>query len=101
MPLKHGADYRRAHLSQDIVLKRISRTDALQKLKVSPYSDIDLDYTLSFVAYKLGYSLTELKNIINQPPIWYVDVPNRGELLNRIYNLYRLITNRKLSSTWW
>ena len=101
MPKKHKADYRRAHLSQDIVLNRISRDEALENLKVSPYSEIDLDYILSFVAYKLGYKLSELNEIMHRPPLWYVDMPNREKTLNRIYNTYRFLTNRKLSTTWW
>ena len=101
MPKKHNADYRRPHLSQDIILKRISRNEALEKLKVSPYSEIDADYILSFVAYKLGYSLSELNEIMNRPPLWYVDFPNREKTLNRVFNFYRMLTNRKLSTTWW
>ena len=101
MPKKHNADYRRPHLSQDIILKRISRNEALEKLKVSPYSEIDVDYILSFVACKLGYSLSELNEIMNRPPLWYVDFPNREKTLNRVYNLYRMLTNRKLSTNWW
>ena len=101
MPMKHKADYRRAHLSQDIVLKRISREKALEILKKSAYSEIDTNYIISFVAQKLGYSIKDLKKIIGEAPIWYVDIPNREKLLNNIHNIYRFITKRKLSSTWW
>tara|TARA_A100001011_G_scaffold384918_1_gene458173 strand:+ start:1508 stop:2683 length:1176 start_codon:yes stop_codon:yes gene_type:complete len=101
MPIKHNADYRRAHLSQDIILNRISRKEALNILENSAYSHIDTDYYIAFVAQKLGYSVKELKIIINKPPLWYVDFPNREKLLNTIYNLFRLVTKRKLSSTWW
>ena len=101
MPRRHDADYRRAHLSQDIILNRITRTEAINQLKISPEEDIDVDYILSFVAYKLGYSIEELNNIMRKPPLWYKDIPNREKFLNRFYNVYRFLTNRKLSSSWW
>ena len=101
MPRRHNADYRRPHLSQDIILKRTTREEALEELKKSPYHDIDVDYIISFVSNKLGYSISELNDIIEQPPLWYVDFPNREKLLRDIFNLYRIFTNRKLSSTWW
>ena len=101
MPKKHNADYRRVHLSQDILLKRITRDEALNKLKHPAFEEVDQEYISTFVAHKLDYSLSELENIINQPPIWYVDLPNREKILKDIHNIFRLITNRKLSSTWW
>ena len=101
MPKRHNADYRRPHLSQDIIMKRITRKEALEELKISPYSDIDVDYIMSFVANKLGYSVSELNDIIEKPPLWYVDFANREKLLRDIFNAFRLLTNRKLSSTWW
>ena len=101
MPIKHNADYRRAHLSQDIILNRITRKEALNILESPAYSGIDKDYIISFVAQKLGYSIKELNFIMTEPPIWYVDVPNREKLLNYFYNTFRLLTGRKLSSSWW
>ena len=94
-------DYRRAHLSTDICNSRITRDEAIEILEVPPWSDLDLENELSFVANKLGYEVNELKHLMNLPPLWYKDFSNNEFLLGKIYNLYRLLTGRPLASSWW
>ena len=100
-PMRHGMDYRRAHLSTDICNKRISRQEAINILKVAPWEDLDLENELSFIANKLGYELSELKDIISKPGLWYKDYANNEFLLGKIYNLYRFLTGRPLAKSWW
>ncbi len=100
-PMRHGMDYRRAHLSTDICNKRISRKEAIDILKVAPWENLDLEKELSFIANKLGYETSELKEIMNQPGLWYKDYPNNEFLLGKIYNLYRFLTGRPLAKSWW
>lgn len=98
-PKRNNIDYRRARLSTDICLKRISREKALDILESPPWQNINVDYELEFVAYKLGYSTQQLKNIMSQPSLWYKDFPNRQKLLCFAYDLYRLLTRmQKISN---
>ena len=83
-PIRHGMDYRRAHLSTDICNKRISRQEAINILKVAPWEDLDLENELSFIANKLGYELSELKDIMRKPGLWYKDYANNEFLLGKI-----------------
>ncbi len=100
-PMRHGMDYRRAHLSTDICNSRISRQEAINILKVSPWENLDLENELSFIANKLGYEVSELKNIMKEPRLWYKDYSNNEFLLGKIYNLYRFLTGRPLAKSWW
>ena len=100
-PIRHGMDYRRAHLSQDICLKRITRADAIKELEKSPWSDLDLDFHLAFIAHKLGYSKDELTNLLSEKALWHKDYPNRELALGYLYNFYRLIRGKPLANNWW
>ncbi len=100
-PTRHGMDYRRAHFSTDICNSRITRKEAIDILKDPPWAELDLENELRFVANKLGYEVNELKNFMNQPPLWYKDFSNNEFILGKIYNLYRLLTGRPLASSWW
>ena len=100
-PKRHLMDYRRAHLSTDICNSRITRKEAINILKFPPWKDLNLQEELSFVANKLNYEVTDLENLMNKTPLWYKDYDNNEYLLNKIYNLYRLIRRKPLASTWW
>ena len=94
-PKRNKIDYRRAHLSSDICMKRCTRKDALEELNQDPWSKIDSENDMRFVAYKLDYTVQELRKIINKSPAWYVDFPNREMLLGFAYNTFRLLTGRE------
>ena len=97
-PKRNKIDFRRARLSADICLKRIKREQALEILSSPPWEKIDVDYELEFVAYKLGYSMKQLKDLLSQPPFWYKDFPNREKLLCFSYDFYRFLTRRLKSN---
>ena len=100
-PIRHGMDYRRAHLSTDICNARIERQEAIKILNAPAWEDLDLENELSFIATKLGYEVSELKNMMNKPGLWYKDFINNEFLLGKIYNLYRFLTGRPLAKSWW
>ena len=100
-PKRHGIDYRRAHFSQDICQKRISRELAIEELKKQPWSDIDVDFDLRFISQKLGYSLDELNNLMSQPCLWHKDFPNREVTLGFLYNCYRLLRGKPWANNFW
>ncbi len=93
-PKRNKFDYRRAHLSTDILQKRITRNQALEILKSDPWVNLDVESQLEFVAYKLGYSVLELKEIMSMPSKWYFDFPNRKRFLGMSYDIYRFLTGR-------
>jgi hypothetical protein len=98
-PRRHGFEYRRAHLSSDICMQRITRQEALLQLKSPAISKLDERRTIAFVANKLGYSFDELSRQLSLPPKWYVDYPNRRRLLGLSYDIYRAIKRQpKLSN---
>jgi hypothetical protein len=98
LPRRHGIDYRRGYLSADICLGKITRAEALQMLQTPPWSDINGDQDLAFVARKLDYTPTALAATLQAPPRWYSDFPNRERLLGVAYNSYRLLTGRPKAS---
>jgi hypothetical protein len=98
-PRRHSFEYRRAHLSCDICLNRISRDDALIELGSPVLSALEERRDIAFVANKLGYSATELIELMNKPPKWFVDYPHNRRLLGLAYDAYRLIKGQpKLSN---
>ena len=100
-PKRNKFDYRRAHLSQDVCLNKISREEAIEELKKNPWSDLDVAFHLAFISYKLDYTIEELTNLMNQPGLWYKDYPNREESISLIYNLYRLIRGKPWATNFW
>jgi hypothetical protein len=97
-PRRHGVDYRRCHLSADICLGSVSRTEALAELARPAWADLDVEHDVSFVARKLGYTYAELAAEIGNPPRWFVDFPRRQKLLGLAYNSFRLFTGRRKTS---
>ncbi len=94
-PKRNKFDYRRAHLSTDILQKRISRNNALKILKENPWESINVENELEFIAYKLGYSVNDLKEIMKMPLKWYSDFPNRKKFLGISYDIYRFLSGKK------
>jgi hypothetical protein len=98
LPKRHQVDYRRGYLSADICLGKATRSEALQQLTSPPWSQINVDQDLAFVARKLDYKPAQLNAAMHAPPRWYFDFPNRDRLLSLAYNSYRLLTGRPKAS---
>jgi N-acetyl sugar amidotransferase len=96
--VKHGIDYRRATLSSEICLGKISRNAALNILKKLPYENEEIQNDIEYVAKKLGISAQELYNIIKLPPKWYKDFKNNEFFLGKIYDAYRFLNGKEKSS---
>ena len=94
-PKRNNIDYRRAHLSSDICMKRSTRSKALKELSSDPWDKIDVESDLTFVAYKLRYRVDELKKLMNKNSFWYVDFPNREKFLGLAYRIYRILTRKE------
>ena len=96
---KFNIDYRRATLSSQICAGTVSRLQALEVLKVKPYTDERIQPEMKYIAKKLEFTDQEFNEILTANPRWYSDFPNDEKRLNWIYNLYRKVFKKeKLAS---
>ena len=95
---KHGIDYRRATLSSEVCLKKISRDEALLVLEIPAYSEGEFTGELEYIAKKLSISTNALIDIINTKPKWFFDYKNNMFLLDKLYDLYRFLYGQKKTS---
>ncbi len=89
MPTKFNMDYRRATYSSQIVSGQITRDEALQKLKDSPFDPQKVQYYKEYVAKKFGITLQELETYLQLPPKTYKDFPNDKKLILKFYEIYK------------
>ena len=95
---KHEIDYRRATLSSEICLKKISREQALATLEIPAYSEEEFAQELEYIAKKLSISKDDLVSIINAEPKWFFDYKNNMFFLHKLYDFYRLLYGQKKTS---
>jgi N-acetyl sugar amidotransferase len=67
LPVKFGIDKRKAHLSNLIFSNQITKAEALQELSQPPYEVSLLMNDLEYVSKKLGFTMQEFVDLINQP----------------------------------
>lgn len=88
MPTKYNMDYRRATFSSQIVSGQISREEALEKLKSSPFNEASIEKDKAYIAKKFGISIKELDNYLSLPPKTYKDFPNDKNKIEWFYKTY-------------
>jgi len=93
-PVKFGVDYRRATFSTQICTGEITREEALEELKKKPYNPDKIDVEKRFVTKKLGISMDEFEEMMNEPVKTYRDYPNNEKKLTFLYDLYRKVRGR-------
>ena len=96
LPTKFGYDKRLAHLSSLIVSGQLSRDKALEEMTKPLYDDKEIEIEKSYMARKLGVTVEEFKNILQQPIKTYKDYPNQTKKINLLKRLKRMITNQKI-----
>ncbi len=67
LPVKFGIDKRKAHLSNLIYSGQITKEEALRELDQPPYDFSLVMEDMEYVSKKLGFSMAEFIEIINQP----------------------------------
>ena len=67
LPIKFGADKRRAHLSNLITNQEISREEALKKFEMEKATESEIKSDFFFVIKKLGLSESEFEKIMQSP----------------------------------
>jgi N-acetyl sugar amidotransferase len=67
LPRKFNIDKRKAHLSNLVLAKQLTRVAALRELLEPPYNPALQREDFTFVAKKLGFSEDELNHLLEQP----------------------------------
>ncbi len=89
LPKRFGFDKRKAHLSSLILSGIISRENALSQLETSSYDLTTIESDKSFVAKKLGLSVSELDHLMHIPIKHFSDYSNdRKKMKILSYVLY-------------
>lgn len=81
LPVKFGYDKRKAHLSSLIISGQISRQEAIEILKSSPYDKPEIEEDLKYVSKKLGLSVEEMIQLIKLDNKSYKDYNNQEKLV--------------------
>lgn len=76
LPKKFGYDKRKSYFSNLVLTGQMTRTEALEKLKESPYSENMMHDDMEYIAKKLGISTLEFEEIINGDNKTYKDYKN-------------------------
>ena len=93
MPTKYNMDYRRATYSSQIISGQISRSEALNKLKIVSYDNKAIAKDKDYIAKKYGITVKEFDKYLSLSPKTYKDFPNNKSQIEWFYNLYRKIFN--------
>jgi N-acetyl sugar amidotransferase len=88
LPVKFDIDYRRATLSTQICAGVVSREDAVQQLRRSPFDPATIDGDKDYIAKKFEITRAELEAILALPPRSYRDYPNDRRFLEVLYRTY-------------
>ena len=85
LPVKYQIDKRIAHLSTLIMSGQISRDEALNELRLTPYNDEKLmKEDKEYVLKKLSYSEEEFVEIMSQKPVETQSYPSSDYWFNRL-----------------
>ena len=82
LPTRFGFDTRIIQFSSLILTGQMSREEAIEKLKVQPYAEMNVEEEFEFIANKLDITFEELKNYHEMPLKFYKDYKNSIRLFN-------------------
>lgn len=91
LPRKFGFDKRKAHFSSLILSKQLKRSDALEKLKETPYDDKLAKQDLSYICQKLNVTQDEFLKLMNLPNKTYKDYKNHSRQIASAVRIARLL----------
>ncbi len=91
LPTKFGFDKRKAHLASLIVSGQMTRNEALKELEKPLYDINELQEDKEFLAKKMGLSLVEFNEIMNQPNKTFRDYPSDYEFEQKMRRFYSFI----------
>lgn len=65
LPIRYNFDKRKSHLSSLIITNQITRDDAIEKLKSSPYDEVKIKETIKYILQKMDMSEDEFEKSMN------------------------------------
>lgn len=98
LPVKFHIDYRKATFSTQICMGILTREEALEKLKILPYNEEELEHEKYYIAKKFELSIDEFEEILRKPPLWYYAYPNNDRFLQFAYKFYRKYFSESLKN---
>lgn len=95
LPKKFGYDKRKCYFSSEILTNQMTRQDAIEKLKGVPYPVEQALEDMAFISDKLGISVEEFKDIMDQPNKTYRDYPNDFRMIKFYVRMAKLLGKEK------
>ena len=80
LPLKFGYDTRKVQYSSLILTGQMTRDEALERLKVSPYDPETIADEFKYIATKLNITVEELRSYLKAPNKTYKDYKNQESM---------------------
>jgi N-acetyl sugar amidotransferase len=80
LPKKFGYDTRKVQFSSLILTNQMTREQALEKLKHSPWDEATVSQEFEYVATKLGISVEELQSYLDAPNKTYKDYKSQESI---------------------
>lgn len=91
LPKKFGYDVRRVQYSSLIVTGQMTREEAIEKLKESPFDASNIQHDFEFIANKLGISTEELQSYFDAPNKTYKDYKSQESIYKIGAKLFKMI----------
>jgi N-acetyl sugar amidotransferase len=80
LPKRFGYDVRKVQYSSLILTEQMTREEALEKLKESPYDEVTIQHDIEYVANKLRISVAELNRYMDLPKKTYLDYKSQKDV---------------------
>ena len=84
LPKKFNVDKRRAHLSSLICSDQMTRHEAINELKSDLYPDTNLKLDIEYLIKKIGISLEEFNDLMNQSSKSHYDYPSWNGIIKKL-----------------
>jgi len=82
LPNKFNIDKRKSHYSSMIVSGQMTRAEALEKLKLPQYNEVEMEKELGFILDYLELSRAEFDKVMNEPPRKHVEF--KSSIINKL-----------------
>jgi len=101
LPTKFNVDKRKLHLSTLICSGQISRDEAIDDMKHSPYpSEAEFQADKEYFLKKMGWTAAQLEDYLNKPEISHLAYGSEKVQWDRIVWLYQM-TFKRLKALFW
>jgi N-acetyl sugar amidotransferase len=89
LPVKFGVDKRRCHLSDLVMNGELTRDQALRELQLPLYGESELQQDLEYVSKKLGFTLEEMDEYLQRPPVSHFKFPSYAKIARKFVSAHK------------